>query len=71
MYVLGIDIGSTSSKVVILNDMKETVASAVVNGGAGTSGPARVLEETFQSSGLGWEDIGRTVAIGYGRIGFE
>lgn len=71
MYVLGIDIGSTSSKVVILNDRKEIVSSTVVDGGAGTSGPARVLEEAFQYSGLGWEDISRTVATGYGRIGFE
>lgn len=70
LYVLGIDIGSASSKVVIIDDTKTMIASAVVSGGAGTTGPARVLEEVFRKSNLGWTDISRTVATGYGRIGF-
>lgn len=71
MYVLGIDIGSASSKVVILNDTKAIVAAAVVPGGAGTTGPDRVLEEVFRQSGLDWTDISRAIATGYGRIGFK
>lgn len=71
VYVLGIDIGSASSKVVIMDDTREMVASAVASGGAGTTGPARVLEEVFKKSDLGWKDISRTVATGYGRMGFQ
>jgi len=68
---LGIDIGSASSKVVIIDDTKTIVANAVVPGGAGTTGTVRVLDEIFLKSGLGWEDIDRTVATGYGRMGFK
>lgn len=71
VYVLGIDIGSASSKVAVLDKNKTMVVSAVVTGGAGTTGPARVLEEVFSQSGLGWEDINRTVATGYGRMSFQ
>jgi len=70
MYTLGIDIGSSSSKVVIIDNTKTIVASAVVIGGAGTTGPARVLDEIFARCSLNWGDITRTVATGYGRIGF-
>lgn len=71
MYVLGIDIGSTSSKAVIMNHDKAMIASAVVTGGAGSTGTARVMDEVFLKSGLSWEDISRTVATGYGRIAFQ
>jgi len=71
LYALGIDIGSASSKVVIIDDTKTIVANAVVPGGAGTTGTVRVLDEIFLKSGLGWEDIDRTVATGYGRMGFK
>lgn len=70
MYSLGIDIGSASSKVVIIDDTQAVVVSAVVPGGTGTTGPVKVLDEVFAKSGLGWDDIGRTVATGYGRISF-
>lgn len=71
MYVLGIDIGSASSKVVILSDTRAIVATAVASGGAGTTGPDRVLDEVFGKSGLEWADVSRTIATGYGRIGFK
>ena len=35
MYVMGIDIGSASSKAVILKDGRELAASAVVQAGTG------------------------------------
>jgi predicted CoA-substrate-specific enzyme activase len=71
VYVLGIDIGSTSSKAVILSSNKIITAAAAVTGGAGTTGPVRALDDVFVKSALGWEDIGRTVATGYGRISFK
>lgn len=68
MYTLGIDIGSASSKAVILKGGKDVVASVAVQAGTGTSGPGRVLEQLFKESGLSWEDISRTIATGYGRF---
>ncbi|MDD5938258.1 MAG: acyl-CoA dehydratase activase [Clostridiales bacterium] len=71
MYTLGIDIGSSSSKAVILEDGQRTVAEAAVQVGTGTSGPSRVLEEVFAGTGLTRADMAFTVATGYGRFSIE
>jgi (R)-2-hydroxyacyl-CoA dehydratese activating ATPase len=68
MYALGIDIGSASSKAVILKENGEVAGQAVVSVGTGTTGPERALREAFGQAGIGPEDIGRTVATGYGRV---
>ena len=39
VYTLGIDVGSTASKCIILKDGKEIVAKSLIDVGAGTSGP--------------------------------
>jgi len=70
MYTLGIDVGSASSKAVILKDGKEVVAAEVVQVGTGSSGPQRALDKAFEVSGLKKEDISYTVATGYGRFNF-
>lgn len=71
MYVMGIDIGSASSKAVILKDGRELAASAVVQAGTGTSGPDRVLKEIFEQSGLKRSDIACITGTGYGRYSLE
>ena len=68
VYTLGIDIGSSSSKALILADGKDIVSSAAIQVGTGTSGPGRVMEEVFRDTGLSLEDIAFTVATGYGRF---
>ena len=70
MYTLGIDVGSASSKAVILKDGKDVVAAEVVQVGTGSSGPQRALDKAFEASGLKKEDISYTVATGYGRFNF-
>lgn len=70
MYV-GIDIGSSSSKVAILNDAKEIVATSVVNKGTGTGGDVIALENAFRDAGITAEDVKYTVVTGYGRIAYE
>ena len=57
MLTLGIDIGSASSKAVILRDGAEMTASAVIQAGTGTSGPGRVMEELFRDIDLEPQDI--------------
>ena len=70
MY-LGIDIGSSSSKAVILGPEKERLAAQVENLGTGTKGAAQALELAYAAAGLRPEDIRRTVATGYGRLTFS
>ena len=41
IYTLGIDVGSTASKCIMLKDGQEIVAKSLIDVGAGTSGPAR------------------------------
>lgn len=67
VYTLGIDVGSTTSKCVILKDGKKLVAKALVEAGTGTSGPQKALDALFAQTELQKEDISFTVATGYGR----
>jgi predicted CoA-substrate-specific enzyme activase len=71
MYTLGIDIGSTATKAVVLKDGKDIAASAIISFGAGTSGTDQALTKLFNESGLTWDDIDYTVATGYGRLHFD
>ena len=71
MYTMGIDVGSASSKVVILKDGKDVVAAEVVQVGTGSSGPKKAMESDFEASGLKQEDISFTVATGYGRFSLD
>ena len=71
MYTMGIDVGSASSKVVILEDGKNIVAAEVIQVGTGSSGPQRALEKAFEVSGLKMEDMTKIVATGYGRFALK
>lgn len=66
-YTMGIDIGSTTSKAVILQDGKTVVASSIITAGTGTTGPEQVLKRIFEEAGLKKDDVSFTVATGYGR----
>lgn len=67
MYTLGIDIGSTTSKCVIVKDGNEIVARSLVKAGTGTKGPDQAYNEVLQKANLTTEDITYTLATGYGR----
>ncbi len=71
IYTLGIDIGSTASKAIIMKNGKDIVDSMVVFLGAGTEGPDKVISEIFKKTSMSWEDISFTVATGYGRNTFQ
>jgi len=66
-YFAGVDIGSTMTKVVIMD--QEVIASVI-----GATGPEhrklanRVMEEALAKAGLPFDDITYVVATGYGRI---
>ena len=67
VYTLGIDIGSTASKCILLADGKEIVAKSLIAVGAGTSGPQRAVREVLEKAGMKKEDMAYTLATGYGR----
>jgi predicted CoA-substrate-specific enzyme activase len=67
MYTLGIDIGSTTSKCLILEDGIRIAVSSLVRGGIGTAGASEALEKVFGESGLCRGDMAAVTATGYGR----
>ena len=71
MYTLGIDIGSTTSKAVILKDGSEIVASSIVVATVETDGVSKALENVMKESGLTQADMACTVATGYGRQTYD
>lgn len=66
-YTLGIDVGSTTSKCIILEDGKTVVAKSLIPFGTGTSGPDRVIESVLRQGKFSKKEIECTVATGYGR----
>lgn len=66
-YTMGIDVGSTASKCVILENGTEILSRSLASAGAGTGGPKRAIQEAFAEAGLKREDMGCIVATGYGR----
>ena len=66
-YTLGIDIGSTASKCIILKDGKEIIGKSLIDVGAGTSGPQRAIDEVLRDAGKTLDDMTYILATGYGR----
>lgn len=66
MLVAGIDVGSTTSKCVLLRD-GGIAGSALVDMGIGTAGPERAYAEALAAAKAAPEDIARCAATGYGR----
>jgi predicted CoA-substrate-specific enzyme activase len=67
IYTLGIDIGSTASKCVMLKNGKDIAAKSLIGVGAGTSGPQRAIEDVLANAGMKREDMDFVLATGYGR----
>ncbi|MFR5242903.1 MAG: acyl-CoA dehydratase activase [Roseburia sp.] len=70
MFTMGIDIGSTSSKAVILEDGIRVAARKVIEAGIGSEGPDRVFADALSEAGITREEITRVMATGYGRMTF-
>ena len=70
MFTIGIDIGSTSSKAVILEDGIRVAARKVIEAGIGSEGPDRVFADALSEAGITREEITRVMATGYGRMTF-
>lgn len=66
-YTLGIDVGSTASKCIILKDGSEIIAKSLIDVGAGTSGPQRAIDAVLEAARMTREQMAYILATGYGR----
>ena len=71
IYTMGIDVGSTASKCVILKDGKHIIAKSLVSVGTGTSGPSRAIAEVLENADMVREEMDFVLATGYGRNSLE
>ena len=67
MLTLGIDIGSTTSKCVLLRDGEELLATSLVAAGIGTAGAERAVEEVLARAGITKDELTASAVTGYGR----
>lgn len=71
IYTMGIDIGSSACKAVILKDADEIVGTFKVAVGTGTSGPDRAFEGVLNAANLSADQLDYILATGYGRNTFS
>ncbi len=67
IFTMGIDVGSTSSKCIIIKNGTELLEKSLIPIGTGTSGPERVVRQLLDSSGMRLEDFSYILSTGYGR----
>lgn len=64
----GVDVGSTQTKAVILDERRKVIASSLIPTGAYvTQAAERAFQETLQKAGVQRSDIACVVGTGYGR----
>ena len=69
IYFAGIDLGSTMTKVVIIDGDEKVCAKVIYHTGAEHRRLAKIaMEEAVEQAGLSIDDISYLVATGYGRI---
>jgi predicted CoA-substrate-specific enzyme activase len=67
-YVMGVDFGSTTAKTVILDLDGNIVSHAVSHMGAVSgNGVKQSMQDALKEAGISRDDVGWTVATGYGR----
>ncbi len=70
-YIMGIDLGSTTSKAVIIKNGTEVVGTSIVTQGVGTEGPQKAFDECLADAGIKKEDLAMTVSTGVGGSRFK
>ena len=71
LITMGMDVGSTTSKWLILRGGKAVLGCARVAAGPGTSGPERALRAALRQAGMEESVVSAVAATGYGRARYE
>ncbi|MDP7273141.1 MAG: acyl-CoA dehydratase activase [Candidatus Marinimicrobia bacterium] len=67
-YVVGVDVGSTYTKAVVLSPEKDVVGKAMVQTGFKLDKASeKALDEVLKGAGLTRDEIGYSISTGYGR----
>jgi len=67
-YAAGVDVGSTQTKAVIINESKEIVSRALIDTGANVVLAAQnVFNESLEKKGIREEEVEYVIGTGYGR----
>lgn len=67
-YTAGVDVGSTQTKAVVLNDTKEIVGRALIDTGANVSMAAeKAYQKALAAASVGDEEVDYVIGTGYGR----
>lgn len=67
-FYLGVDLGSTTAKAVVVADDSSIVSSAIIAMGAvSRAGMQRAVDEALTSAALTVDDLEATISTGYGR----
>jgi predicted CoA-substrate-specific enzyme activase len=64
----GVDIGSRTAKTVILNGSSMVSTSTTLTGVDSVQSARTVIDDALKKASLKWDDLGYTVATGYGRL---
>ena len=57
MITFGIDIGSTTSKCVVMEDGQNILGSSLLVGGIGTKSPELAVSQALEAAGVTWDDL--------------
>jgi (R)-2-hydroxyacyl-CoA dehydratese activating ATPase len=68
LYGAGVDVGSTQTKGILIDERRQIAARGLIDTGANVSRAAeRVFELMLEENGISREDVGSVVGTGYGR----
>ncbi|NIR51751.1 3-hydroxyacyl-ACP dehydratase, partial [candidate division KSB1 bacterium] len=67
-YAAGVDVGSTQTKAVVLNETREILGRSLIDTGANVVVAAeKAYQKALESAGLGDEEVDYVIGTGYGR----
>ncbi len=67
-YTVGVDVGSTQTKAVIINEEKDIVGRALIDTGANVMAAAeKAFSMALKEGGVGEEEVEYVIGTGYGR----
>ncbi len=67
-YAAGVDVGSTQTKAIVINEKREIVGRALIDTGANVTAAAeKSFQQALKSANVGNEEVEYVIGTGYGR----